>query len=317
MLRLRRWCDTHLPETQQGFRKHRGTRDALFIVTETLRQRRNANMESWMVCVDLVRAYETVSMDAMWIILAKAGFPPAYTGALERLTDGAGWHIRVGKDTATVWTTQGVRTGCTGGPDMFLAIMWAIHSGLKWPAPPAFRADKYLDGKQTTEFSVPNVEYADDSVAIAGNRDTAAEAAQLLVTRPHEIAGMEAHVAPTREAASKSQVLYVPARDGAPTDANVAPIQVKGPDGQPKWMPVTTTQVKYLGSIVASDLSPHPDIAARVAAAERVTKALRAAITDKRLRSANRGAILRATVLPTLLYGCETRVQPAAAHTTL
>ena len=48
------------PEEQNGFRPRRSTVDGSFTVNMILRKRREHNMETWALFIDLVKAFDTV-----------------------------------------------------------------------------------------------------------------------------------------------------------------------------------------------------------------------------------------------------------------
>ena len=68
--------EENLPESQCGFRANRGTADMIFALRQIHEKCREQNMGLYAAFTDLTKAFDTVSRDGMWRILAKLGCPP-------------------------------------------------------------------------------------------------------------------------------------------------------------------------------------------------------------------------------------------------
>ena len=62
-----------LPESQCGFRKDRGTIDMIFTARQLQEKCQEQNVDLYMTFVDLTKAFDTVSREALWKIMAKFG----------------------------------------------------------------------------------------------------------------------------------------------------------------------------------------------------------------------------------------------------
>ena len=62
-------------EAQSGFRGMRGTIDGLFSVCVALQKRKEHNLSTWALFIDLVKAFDTVSRAALFPMLRKFGMP--------------------------------------------------------------------------------------------------------------------------------------------------------------------------------------------------------------------------------------------------
>ena len=60
-----------LPESQCGFRKNRGTIDMIFTARELQEKCQEQNVDHYMTFVDLTKAFDTVSREGLWKIMAK------------------------------------------------------------------------------------------------------------------------------------------------------------------------------------------------------------------------------------------------------
>ena len=62
-----------LPESQCGFRKNRGTVDMIFTARQLQEKCQEQNMDLYMTFVDLTKAFDIVSREGLWKIMAKFG----------------------------------------------------------------------------------------------------------------------------------------------------------------------------------------------------------------------------------------------------
>ena len=65
-----------IPESQCGFRKDKGTIDMMFTARQLQEKCQEQNVDLYMSFVDLTKAFDTVSRDGLWKIMAKFGCPP-------------------------------------------------------------------------------------------------------------------------------------------------------------------------------------------------------------------------------------------------
>jgi hypothetical protein len=62
-----------LLEEQNGFRRGRSCIDNVFIVKQTIGQRREFNLETHMACLHLQKAFDRVNWNQLWQILNRRG----------------------------------------------------------------------------------------------------------------------------------------------------------------------------------------------------------------------------------------------------
>ena len=67
-----------LPESQCGFRKNRGTIDMIFTARQLQEKCQEQNVDLYMTFVDLTKAFDTVSREGLWKIMAKFGCPAGF-----------------------------------------------------------------------------------------------------------------------------------------------------------------------------------------------------------------------------------------------
>ena len=82
-----------IPESQCGFRKDRGTIDMIFTARQLQEKYQEQNVDIYMTFVDLTKAYDTVSRDGLWKIMAKFSCPPRFIAIVLQFYDGMQAHV--------------------------------------------------------------------------------------------------------------------------------------------------------------------------------------------------------------------------------
>ena len=77
-----------LPESQCRFRKNRGTIDMIFTARQLQEKCQEQNVDLYMTFVDLTKAFDTVSREGLWKIMAKFGCPAKFIAVVRQLHDG-------------------------------------------------------------------------------------------------------------------------------------------------------------------------------------------------------------------------------------
>jgi hypothetical protein len=80
--------DENVSESQCGFRSNRGTADIIFAVRQLQEKSIEQNMPLYAVFIDLTKAFDTVSREALWKILLKLGCPTKFVNVLKQLHEG-------------------------------------------------------------------------------------------------------------------------------------------------------------------------------------------------------------------------------------
>ena len=72
-------------ESQCGFRPGRGCSDASFSLRMAVKLRREHGMGSWVLLLDLVKAFDRVPRSLLWLVMLKYGVPPKVVSVLKAL----------------------------------------------------------------------------------------------------------------------------------------------------------------------------------------------------------------------------------------
>ena len=76
------------PESQCGFSANIGTVDVIFVLRKIQEKCREHNMGLYAAFVDLTKAFDTVSRDGLWKLLARLGCPRKFLTILRQLHEG-------------------------------------------------------------------------------------------------------------------------------------------------------------------------------------------------------------------------------------
>ena len=77
-----------LPESQCGFRKERGTIDMVFAARQLQERCQEQNVGLYSTFVNLTKAFNTVSREGLWKIMAKYGRPQKFIAIVRQFHDG-------------------------------------------------------------------------------------------------------------------------------------------------------------------------------------------------------------------------------------
>ena len=187
-------------ESQCGFRKDRGCVDAVFSVKLAIKKRREHNLETWILFLDLVKVFDRVPRELLWMVLEKFGAPAKLVSLLKSLHSGFQVKFVIDEVSHTLTCTIGVKQG-TLGPALFTIYIAAIM--ITWRKKTNrplclfhTKEDFQMTGRRYnakgTKFSVEVSEYADDTAVLFESRENLVQYSPLLVEH-FDFFGMEIH----------------------------------------------------------------------------------------------------------------------------
>ena len=306
-------------ESQNGFRGKRGCSDGIFTIRQLIAKRREHGLESWVLFIDLVKAFDRVPRELLWKVLLKYGVPPKIVDLLIALHKSVHVKFEVDGVERMIESIIGVKQGDILGPTLFIFYIAAIME--TWRSEHDYdlcvfrsRDDFTLTGRKPTtdgkEFAIADSEYADDTALPFTSRKDAEEQAPKVITH-FERWGMEVHAGITDGTkiikGSKSEILFCAARNLAYTNPstfdNADFSDVLLPGG--RFMPIVS-KFPYLGSYVSRNGSDALDVDSRIVAAGKAFGALRACLFSSTHINAQAKAMVFVTlILGILLYGAE------------
>ena len=162
-----------------GVRSGRGCTGAIFTIKMTLKRRREHGLESWVLFLDLVKAFDRIPREMFWKILAKFGVPNKLVSLLKVLLANFVVKFAVNDLTQSLDCIIGVKQGDVVGPILFTFFIAAAMIIWKTSCNILVRIfhskmDATLTGRSYRAYGesypVLDFEYADDTAIIFQSR---------------------------------------------------------------------------------------------------------------------------------------------------
>ena len=284
--------ERQLADSQMGFRKGKGTRDAIFqlrMITERVTQmnmevlyqgkKRLKGRKVYLCFVDYQKAFDRVKHSKLLVVMEKAGVPILERRLIINLYWGqpaaVKWDGEIGRDVSV---ERGVRQGCVISPLLFnLYSEFMINEAMET-----------VEGIGFNGVNITNLRFADDAVLITDKR----KKLQKMINRLNETCkdyGMEVNVKKT-----KVMVLGSTEEQGKKQRAvrlGVVPLE-------------QVTRFKYLGSWITDDAKSEVDIRAKIGLAKAAFWQNKE-LMRRNIRFSTKIKILNCYVFSILNYGCE------------
>lgn len=294
----------------------------MFTVKLALKKRREHGLQTWVMFLDLVKAFDRVPREVLWNVLLKFGVPMKLVYILRALHANVEVKFCVNDVTNTIKSTIGVKQGDILGPILFTFYIAAVM--ITWRATHdrplclfKTKNDNVLCGRRYTargeSFELSDSEYADDTAVFFASRESLVESVPLMFQHFTRF-GMQIHagmkVDGVVKVVSKTEILYV----AAPARLYTDPLRYDNCDlsdidlstfGEGVFLPVVD-HFKYLGTIITRDCSDTADVENRVKVAGNAFGALRKCVfSSTQISLEAKKAVYEGLVLPILLYGAE------------
>jgi hypothetical protein len=216
--RLSKLYEQMAPEHSNGFRPGRGTSDSLFIFLQTLRKRKEHNTDSWVLLIDVIKAFDGVPRSYLWAVMEKMGVDPNMMGCLKNMYEQTAAIMVVDGVSKTVDIKQGTGQGSVLGPKLFAFYMLGIlevieretillKSSLK------YNNDEVMTGRQHTELGDDVDSYlfgfADDTALIFNSKEDLQCGTQKIISI-FEMVGLGVHTATGDNSDSKTSAMFIP-----------------------------------------------------------------------------------------------------------
>ena len=319
--RLNQVIKTEGIENQFGSQPGRGCQDGLYVIRTMLQMRRNHNLPTWGLFVDLVKAFDTANHFLLYEILHKYGVPPQLVNVIKRLYEGAKVKLKVGEATPRLIPyTVGVKQGDAMAPLLFLFLMQAFAETLvdSWEEAdievPTFNYHRNRDNpigrlvnqrsqSKGTLLRLNNLLYVDDGAFIFTNKANMIKAAEIIYKHFARF-GLIMHIGRDGKK-SKTEAMYFPPKlmtnknDTPEIDTKKDTFKVM--DGYVGF----TDTFKYLGSLITTDLKDTHEIKKRVQKATVQMNELRHLWRNKNIKTDIKVWLYLSLPVNTLLWGCE------------
>ena len=294
--------EANLPETQCGFRPGRSTVDMIFTVRQVQEKCLEQNLDLYSVFIDLTKAFDTVSREALWPILAKYGCPPKFVGMIRLFHDGMkGQVLSNGDQSDSFEITNGVKQGCVLAPVLFnlffTCVLRQAAQNLEEGVYIRYRLDgsifdlRRLTAKTKTLTGLLREALFADDCALMAHKPSAL---QIMVDKFSEASkqfGLTISL-------GKTEVLHQPAPNSTAPQPSIT---IDGTELK------IVDSFKYLGSVISNDGSLDQEISARISKASQALGRLRNRVLNHHnITLTTKLKVYNAVVISSLLYGCET-----------
>ena len=267
--RLAKHMDHSIRPLQFGFRAGKSTQNPLFILRRAMEWANNADRPLQLLFLDWKQAFDSLDHTAMIIALRRVGVPETELLLISRFYEQATFEVQDPKgDKAVGNFSSGIRQGCPVSPYLFVLVLSVIFQDVD--------NRLLMQGIPTNTWS-PNhphydLEYADDTLLMSLTIPQMQSMLSALETEA-DFYGMALN-------ATKTEALE-----------------------DPRYVP-TSTQVKYLGSMVTWDKPFDEAFPHRKALAEEAYKKLRL-VWNSSMSKKSKLRVFQSVFIPVLLYGLD------------
>nr|VZI30448.1 unnamed protein product [Spirometra erinaceieuropaei] len=267
-----------LPESQCGFRRHRGTTDMIFAARQLQEKCQEMRTHLYSTFVDLTKAFDTVNREGLWKIMQKFGCPERFTQMVRQLHDGMMARVTDnGAVSEAFAVTNGVKQGCVLAPTLFSLMFSAMLMDAYRDERPgiriAYRTDGHLLNQRRMNFqsrvstaTVHELLFADDCAL-----NTASEAEMQrsmdLFAAACENFGLVINT-------QKTVVMHQPPPNSV-TAPNAPQISVNGTQLQ------VVENFPYLGSTLSRNTKIDDEVANRISKASQAFGRLRSTVWNR------------------------------------
>nr|VZI10075.1 unnamed protein product [Spirometra erinaceieuropaei] len=293
-----------LPESQCGFRRHRGTTDMIFAARQLQEKCQEMRTHLYSTFVDLTKAFDTVNREGVWKIMHKFGCPERFNQMVRQLHNGMMARVTDnGAVSEAFAVTNGVKQGCVLAPTLF-SLMFSVmlmdayrdeHPGIRI----AYRTDGHLLNHRRMNFqsrvstaTVHELLFADDC-ALNATSEAEMQRSMDLFAAACENFGLVINT-------QKTVVMHQPPPNSV-TAPNAPQISVNGTQVQ------VVENFPNLDSTLSRNTKIDDEVANRISKASQAFGRLRSTVWYRHgLQLSTKLKMYKAVILPTLLYGAET-----------
>ncbi|BHF70339.1 hypothetical protein SprV_0301338900 [Sparganum proliferum] len=293
-----------LPESQCGFRRHRGTTDMIFAVRQLQEKCQEMWTHLYSTFVDLTKAFDTVNRERLWKIMQKFGCPERFIQMVRQLYDGMMARVTDNGSVSEAFAViNGMKQGCVLAPTLFSLMFSAMLTDAYLDERPgiriAYRTDGQLLNQRRMHFqsrvsatTVHELLFVGDC-ALNTTSKKEMQRDMDLFSAACENFGLVINT-------QKTVVMHQPPPEPA-SPPNAPQISVNGTQLQ------VLENFPYLGSTLSHNTKIDEEVASRISKASQAFGRLQSTVWNRHgLQLSTKLKMYKAVILPTLLYGAKT-----------
>lgn len=290
-----------LPESQCGFRAGRGTVDMIFAARQLQEKCQEQHQDLYSTFVDLTKAFDTVSRQGLWKIMAKFGCPDKFIGIVRQFHEGMMARVLDdGEASGDFPVINGVKQGCVLAPTLFSMMFSAMLNDAFSSSDPGINIHYRTDGKlynprrlkavtKVHNTIIRDLLFADDC-ALNATSENEMQSSMNKLSKACDNFGLTIST-------KKTEIMYQPAPGKPYSEPS---IQVNGEKLK------AVDKFTYLGSTLSRCIHIDDEVNNRIAKASAAFGRLRTTVWERRgITLSTKLKVYKAVVLTVLLYACE------------
>ena len=294
--RLQTLAERVYPESQCGFRGNRSTIDMIFSLRQIQEQSREQQQPLFMAFIDLTKAFDLVSREGLFQLLARIGCPPKLLSIIKSFhTNMKGTVSFDGTSSEPFDIKSGVKQGCVLAPTLFgiffsllLRIAFRTSDEGVWIHTRSdgklYNLRRLTAATKIRKVLIRELLFADDAVFLAHSQEELQRLVSAFSTACRHF-GLTISIKKTKILSQK-----------APAPA----IKIENEQLE------NVEDFTYLGSTISSNLSLDKELDIRIGKAATTMNRLNKRVWENnRLSAATKMKLYAACVISTLLYGSE------------
>jgi hypothetical protein len=169
--RLTHWCAQAgvVPPNQAGFMLQHSAEHHVFALLETLKHRARCKQDTYLLFLDLKKAYDSVHLGALWYILEKMGIPASFINTLRDWSSKRKARVMVNGELSEEFDcTKGLPQGDVLSPllfNLYISVLMSLIRKMKMEG--TYTGARWPDLPNELKLAILDLWYADDMVALA------------------------------------------------------------------------------------------------------------------------------------------------------
>ena len=295
--RLQKLADRVYPESQCGFRAGRSTSDMVFSIRQLQEKCREQHKPLLLAFIDLTKAFDLVSRDGLFKVLAKIGCPPKLLSMIQSFHDGMKGTVQYDGSTSDAFDIRsGVKQGCVLAPTLFGIFFAVLLKHAFGTSTEGVYLHTRSDGRlynlarlkaksKVRQATIRDMLFADDA-ALATHTEPELQCLMDRFAKACDEFGLTISLKKTN----------VMAQDAEPPRITIQDYELE-----------VVSQFTYLGSTITNNLSLDSELNQRIGKASTTLARLSQRVWNNSMLTMNtKITVYRACVLSTLLYASET-----------